>query len=128
MPKKKRRKKQEESHLELLFFTEWKARYPTHLPTKEYKFHPTRQFRFDFAWPTKKVALEVHGDGPGHFSLKGMTQDHIKHYEAIILNWRVMYITSTLLSPESLQTTLGQVARLLGIQESTGYIPLRRRR
>ena len=30
-------------------------------PVYEYKFHPTRRWRFDLAWPDKKVAVEVQG-------------------------------------------------------------------
>lgn len=30
-------------------------------PEREYRFHPTRKFRFDFAWPTSKIAVEVEG-------------------------------------------------------------------
>ena len=28
---------------------------------KEFKFHPTRRWRFDYAIPTHKIALEVEG-------------------------------------------------------------------
>ena len=42
--------------------------------TPEYRFHPTRKWRFDYAWPENKIALEVEGgsgrvdailEGPG---------------------------------------------------------------
>ena len=28
---------------------------------REYRFHPTRRWRFDFAFPHKKIAVELHG-------------------------------------------------------------------
>ena len=28
---------------------------------KQYKFHPTRRWRFDYAWPEAKLAVEVDG-------------------------------------------------------------------
>jgi hypothetical protein len=30
-------------------------------PQAEYKFHPTRRWRFDYAWPEFRCALEVEG-------------------------------------------------------------------
>ncbi len=31
------------------------------LPTPEYRFHASRRWRFDYAWPDQRVALEVDG-------------------------------------------------------------------
>ncbi len=31
------------------------------LPVTEHRFHPTRLWRFDYAWPSARVALEVDG-------------------------------------------------------------------
>ena len=35
----------------------------SHMPgyNKEFSFHPERRWRFDYAWPALKVALEIHG-------------------------------------------------------------------
>ncbi len=30
-------------------------------PAREYRFHRERRWRFDFAWPDYKVAVEVEG-------------------------------------------------------------------
>lgn len=30
-------------------------------PVSEYKFHESRRWRFDYAWPDHKIALEVEG-------------------------------------------------------------------
>ncbi|BBU05363.1 hypothetical protein [Aeromonas veronii] len=30
-------------------------------PATELLFHPKRKWRFDYAWPTRMIALEVHG-------------------------------------------------------------------
>ncbi|MGI0119640.1 hypothetical protein [Zooshikella sp. RANM57] len=32
-------------------------------PETEYIFHPSRCWRFDFAWPDRKLAVEVEGGG-----------------------------------------------------------------
>jgi len=34
-------------------------------PTQEYRFHPVRLWRLDFAYPEKKIAIEVDGGGWG---------------------------------------------------------------
>lgn len=30
-------------------------------PVTEHRFHPTRKWRFDYAWPDRKVAVEIDG-------------------------------------------------------------------
>ena len=124
------KKPQVESHLEERFFSSWNQTFPLHTPIREYHFHPTRKFRFDFCWPTRKIAVEVQGQGPGHNSLPGMTQDYDKHLSALLLGWRVVFLTSRHLSPKRIDTTLLLISRLLNIQEEKkpiGYIPLRNR-
>ena len=63
---------------------------------KEHRFHPTRLWRFDYAWPTYRVALEVEGGiwtGGRHTRGKGFANDIEKYDEAVILGWRVLRIT-----------------------------------
>jgi very-short-patch-repair endonuclease len=31
------------------------------VPEREYKFHPSRKWRIDFAWPAVKLAVEIEG-------------------------------------------------------------------
>ena len=52
-----------ESALERLFQTYWSQYYPAAPPIPQLKFHPKRQWLFDFAWPLKKVAVEIQGMG-----------------------------------------------------------------
>ena len=66
-------------------------------PEREYRFHPTRRWRFDFAWPEVKVAVEIHGgiwSGGRHTRGKGLAKDCEKHNAATKLGWRVLYYTS----------------------------------
>jgi len=61
-------------------------------PEREYRFHPTRRWRFDFAWPEVKLALEVDGSvysNGRHNRGKGYENDCEKMAEAINLGWRV---------------------------------------
>lgn len=64
---------------------------------KEYKFHPTRKWRFDFAWPLEKFAVEIEGgvwSGGRHTRGKGFIEDCIKYNEAVMLGWRVIRVTT----------------------------------
>lgn len=63
---------------------------------KEYKFHPTRRWRFDYAIPEHKIALEVEGGvwtGGRHTSPKGFLGDIEKYNTATIMGWRVFRTT-----------------------------------
>ncbi len=74
---------------------------------RQYKFHPTLKWRFDFAWPEHKVAVEVEG-GVSHAKLvspkgtpiighhihpEGFEHDCCKYNEATLLGWRLIRVT-----------------------------------
>ena len=70
--------------------------------TTEYRFHPTRKWRFDFAIPEKKVALGYEGVMSAkarHTSVTGYTKDAEKYNAAALLGWKVLRYTA--LSSES---------------------------
>jgi very-short-patch-repair endonuclease len=59
----------------------------------EYKFHPDRDWRFDFANPDLMLAIEVDGGvfiGGRHSRGAGMVKDFEKLNEATALGWRVL--------------------------------------
>ena len=62
-------------------------------PERQYKFHPKRKWRFDFAWPAQKVAVEidglVYGGRGGHQTVDGVVKDCEKYEAAHLLGWRV---------------------------------------
>lgn len=61
-------------------------------PTCEYRFHPTRKWRFDFAWCEYKVAVEVEGgvwSRGRHVRGQGFIDDCEKYNAAAALGWRV---------------------------------------
>ena len=68
-------------------------------PQPEYKFHGTRRWRFDWAFPEQMVAVEVDG---GQWTAHGgrhMTdKDRDKGNHAAALGWRVLHF-----SPEQLE-------------------------
>lgn len=62
---------------------------------REYKFHPTRRWRFDFAWPGRFIALEVEGgiySRGRHLTPKGFIGDCEKYNQAALMGWRVFRI------------------------------------
>ena len=65
-------------------------------PMQEHRFHPTRRWRFDYAWPDFKVALEVEGGvwtRGRHTRGSGFVRDIEKYNEAHRLGWRVLRCT-----------------------------------
>ena len=67
-------------------------------PVRELAFHPSRRWRFDYAWPTWMLAVEVDGGtfargrASGHTSISGMARDREKDAEAAILGWSVIRV------------------------------------
>lgn len=67
-------------------------------PEKEFRFAPPRQWKFDFAWPDYKVALEIEGGAwtrGRHTRGAGYIRDMEKYSEAAILGWCVLRLTPT---------------------------------
>ena len=83
------------SAAEQAFEASWKAVEPNGADTtREHRFHPTRQWRFDFAWPSQKLAVEIDGRGR-HQTVVGVRADCEKMNEAIRLGWRVLRFPAT---------------------------------
>ena len=60
---------------------------------KEYRFHPVRQWRFDYALPMHKVALEVEGGvwtQGRHTRPQGFLGDIEKYNTATTMGWKVV--------------------------------------
>jgi len=71
------------------------AKLPT--PEREYAFAKAigRRWRFDFAWPERKVAAEVEGAifvGGRHNRALGMMADMEKYNAAALLGWVVLRV------------------------------------
>ncbi len=65
-------------------------------PKSEHKFHPTRRWRFDYAWIDQKVALEIEGGvwiKGRHNRGRGYVDDMEKYNAAVILGWKVLRFT-----------------------------------
>ena len=63
----------------------------------EFRFHPAREFRFDWALPDLMVAVEYEGifsEKSGHTTLSGYTKDVVKYNLATKLGWKVLRYTA----------------------------------
>lgn len=65
-------------------------------PIREYRFHSTRKWRFDFAWPELKFAVEVEGMGGRHQTHSGFKGDLEKYHAAFMQFWIVYRCTSAM--------------------------------
>ena len=83
-------------------FVEYAKRTLGVMPVKEFLFHPTRKWRFDYAFVEAKVALEVEGGvhtGGRHIRPRGFLGDMEKYNTAATLGWLVLRTT-----PDQLRT------------------------
>ncbi len=83
-------------------------------PEREYRFHETRRWRFDFAWPELMVAVEceggIHVQGR-HSRGKSMESDMTKYNAATELGWRVFrYSTDMITSGTAIDQIEGFLA------------------
>ncbi len=65
-------------------------------PAREYRFHPRRRWRFDFAWPLYRVAAEIDGgiySRGRHVRGSGFERDAEKRNAAVLAGWRVLHFT-----------------------------------
>jgi hypothetical protein len=82
-----------DSYLEEMFWDAWHVHKST--PgiriDKQRKFHPEREWRFDFVLPDSFTAIEIQGYGSGHASYMGLKNDYMKNNEALRHGWVVLF-------------------------------------
>lgn len=84
------------------------------MPVPELVFHPTRKWRFDYAWPDTMIALEVEGavwTQGRHTRGSGFVRDMEKYNAAACLGWRVLRVTPQQLCAKS---TMDMIWNALG--------------
>ncbi len=69
----------------------WCAHVGLPAPVFEYKFHATRKWAFDLAWPSTKTACEV--EGMDHRRGKRFASDLVKYSEGAIQGWCIIRVT-----------------------------------
>ena len=89
-------------------------------PVREWRFHTTRRWRFDFAWPQHMVAVEIdglvwHAQGKGrHQTVQGIVADCEKYEAAHLLGWFVYRVPGPWVADsQRLQETLGNLRLFL---------------
>jgi very-short-patch-repair endonuclease len=66
-------------------------------PQREYRFHCSRRWKADFAWPAEKLIVEVEGgvySNGRHVRPLGFTKDCEKYNRATLIGFRVLRVTS----------------------------------
>lgn len=85
-------------------------------PFTEFRFDEKRKWRFDFAWPEWRLALEVQGGlftNGRHSRGAALLKEHEKLNAAACAGWRVLYVI-----PDNLCTTdtIEMVKNAIGIK------------
>ena len=76
----------------------------------EFKFHSTRRWRFDFAWPEIMLAVEVEGGifvKGRHTSPMGFLADCEKYNTAVCMGWSLLRFAAPVINDGSCLETIG---------------------
>lgn len=100
------------SDLESRFLFLWRVAQGPPLET-EFRFHPARKWRADFAHPASRTLIEVEGgiflrSGGRHNRGSGYADDAEKYLEAALNGWRVLRLTER-------QLELGFIERIVAL-------------
>lgn len=86
-------------------------------PTREHRFDARRRWRFDFAWPALKLAVEVEGvtyQGGRHQRVAGFAADAEKYNAAAVAGWTVLRFTGAMVrSGEAVRVIEASFARMM---------------
>ena len=97
------------SEAEERFLLHWRADGYDEPPRREYRFHDQRRWRFDFAWPDMKLAVEIQGltrAGGAHQRIDAIGRDYNKLNAAQMMGWVVLQFSQAQVkSGEALETT-----------------------
>lgn len=84
---------------------------------REYRFHETRRWRFDFAIPAKKIAIEIEGaiwTQGRHTRGKGYEQDLEKYEAALLAGWAVYRCSPAMVKSGAAVDTITKLLELRG--------------
>lgn len=83
-------------------------------PEREWRFHPTRRWRLDLAFPNRRLAVECEGgvwSGGRHTRPSGYLGDLEKYNTLSVLGWRLIRVTPQMIEDGE---ALALVERALG--------------
>ena len=84
-------------------------------PVYEHRFHPTRMWRLDIAWPDRLIAVEVEGgvwSGGRHGRGSGIVKDMEKANALTMAGWRLLRVLPNELC---MQETVDMCKELMGL-------------
>ena len=112
----KKRQRSFDSELEIRFYDTF---IEFNIPPPRTQVHPSPNvdWRFDFAWPDKMLAVEIQGYGAGHTSYLSMLKDYKKHNFSVSEGWTILYFMSEHLSPSMIHHTILLLRRMLGVED-----------
>ena len=97
----------EQSKLEAEFRLAWRTLAPEcERPLEQYRFHPTRRWAFDFAFPWAMVAVEIDGgQWAPHGGRHNTDEDREKLNQAAAMGWKILRFSGSMLrDPASVVT------------------------
>lgn len=106
------------SHLEDRFETKWREIGGPPMYA-EFKFHPTRKWRFDFAHPASRTAVEIEGAtwaGGRHSRGSGYAADCEKYNAAGLAGWTVFRLTGGMVDADRLKAIKSHIAGKMPIE------------
>jgi hypothetical protein len=84
------------------------------LGEREYRFSHSRRWKFDFAWPSIMLAVEVEGgvySGGRHVTGSGYTADCEKYNQAALKGWTVLRYTPAMLKKGAIDEVMDEILR-----------------
>jgi hypothetical protein len=100
---------------EVPFLRLWGMMYPDlPMPKRDYAFYAGRRWKYDFAWPSLKVAVELHGGGgkSRHTTVAGHAKDCEKMNAGAATGWRLLQYNVIRLKND-MAGIVGEVAELV---------------
>lgn len=110
------------STLESRFSELWKLLDGPELE-QEYRFHPPRRWRADFAHLPSRTLIEIEGgvwNRGRHLTPKGFLNDADKYLTAALDGWSVLRLTEPQIKPETLRTIIAYVHQRATAQHLEG--------
>lgn len=109
--KKKAKAPAKRSHLEIRWAREWERQGGPEL-VEEYKFHPTRRWRADFAHLPTRTLIEIEGGAYGgrHTRGKGFVEDLDKYATAWLHGYTVLRIGAHQVRGDVIRAVIGRLS------------------